>query len=125
MSVPGVGSAAADKINEEQVTDTGAEIDATEEADQLEQANDYKEEHEPAGEEDSGEPSQEETNQLEQGAFHPHAFPHLNFQDTEAPDENGEGTEKSGDSEKLKETRSNSVMNGNGKEGKKNQHVRY
>lgn len=123
MSIPGVASDAADKINEEQVTDEGAEIDATEEADELENANIYKEENE--HEEDSGEPSQEETKELKQGAFHTHAFPHLNVQDTEAPDTKGEGTEKSGESEKLKETGSDSVANGNRKEDTKERHVRY
>jgi hypothetical protein len=124
MSVPGVGSDAATKINEEQITDQEAEIAATEEADELEKAaNDYKEDE--PHHEDDGEPSQQEGKELEQGAFHSHAFPHLNWQDTEAPDENGAGTEKSGDSGKLKETPSDSVTNGNGKVDRKLHNVRY
>ena len=124
MSVPGVASQAADKINEEQVTDQGAEADATEEADKLENANEYKEDNEPKHDKDPGRPSQEEEN-LERGAFHPHAFPHLSYQDTEAPNGNGEGTEKSGDSSKSRDSRSNSVPNGNGKQDNKDRHVRY
>lgn len=120
MSVPGVASDAADKI-QDAITDGQAEQNAHADADELENANQYKSDtenlHQEPGE--GGRHSQDETHELEAGAFHPHAFPHLNWQDTSPPHKQ-EGGGENGDATQRRDStwqRSDSIANGVGKDG--------
>lgn len=94
MSVPGVGSEAAEQISSDGVTDKQAQISAEKEADELENARDAKSDADDANDENA---SNNEADKLESGAFQPHAYPHLNWQDTSPPKEDGQ-TSKCSDS---------------------------
>src|SRR5208282_2269635 len=86
MPVPGVGSGASEQITEDALTDMEAKIKADEEADELENARNGKSDAEDVNDEKA---SNNEGEKPESGAFQPHAYPHLDWQDTSAPQENG------------------------------------
>lgn len=106
MSVPGVGTDAADKIASDAVTDQEAQEKAEDDADELEQARDDKE----INDNDTG--SNDEADKLESGDFVPHAMPHINFQDTDTPSKDTQSNSRQNSIPDR--TRMNSMANGNG-----------
>ena len=105
--------------------DEKARRDANEEADIIEEANQYKSDAEnlhdnPA----SARHSQDERQALEAGKFHPHPLPHLEFQDTlPSPRRGSEGPSAGNGNARHHERsnsiyqRSNSIANGGAKDG--------
>src|SRR5947207_12140518 len=85
MSVPNVGSGAAEQITEDGVTDNEAQVNEDEEADELENARNVKSEADNINDENA---SNKEEDKLESGGFQPHAYPHLNWQDSMTPQKN-------------------------------------
>ena len=82
MSVPGVGSRAAEKIQEQAITDQRAKMADDGEADVLEGARKQKSDVDDIKDSqdiDDENGSEDETSKLESGAFQPHAYPHINF----------------------------------------------
>jgi hypothetical protein len=77
-----VHSDAAEQITEDTVTDNEAEVKIDKEADDLENARNAK-----SDADDDETVSNNEDEKLESGAFQPHAYPHLNWQGTSAPQE--------------------------------------
>jgi hypothetical protein len=103
MSVPGVGTAAADKIQEQAVTDQEAEKAANEEADTLEGARQEKEDVEDVNDRhdlDQENGSENEEDKLERGAFQPHAYPHINFPHDVGSTSKGKETAANGNANK-------------------------
>jgi hypothetical protein len=87
MSVREVGSGAAEHIAEDSVTDKEAEFNADEELGDLENAQNAGSDAEDVNDENA---SNNEEEKLENGLFQPHPYPHLNWQNTSAPQENGQ-----------------------------------
>jgi len=110
MSVPGVGTNAADQITSDAVTDQEAQQKAEDDADKLEEARDDKEINDNPNEDGSG--SNDEADKLESGGFVPHAMPHINWQETDAS--NKDARSPSRQDSIPDRTRMNSMTNGNG-----------
>jgi len=81
MSVPGVASEAAERIQEEVISDEQAEINADQEAEQLEGARQEIDDVQDIQDAESQGNSNDEADKLESGAFQPHAYPHIGFED--------------------------------------------
>jgi hypothetical protein len=106
MSVPGVGSDAADQISSR--VDEKA-LEKAEEDEELDDARDDKEINDHEEPDDEG----EEADKLESGEFVPHAMPHINWQETDDP--NKASNPPSSRSNSIPDrTRMNSQANGNG-----------
>lgn len=81
MSVPGVASEAAERIHDDVKTGEKAEINAENEASVLEGARQEKDDVEDIEDAQSNQGSNDEIDKLESGAFQPHAYPHIGFED--------------------------------------------
>jgi hypothetical protein len=92
MSVPGVGTEAADTVQERPAKDFEREMDADNEAEQMEDARSEKRDAPPRPNSTDGYHSNDEEGKLESGAFGPHAYPHINFEDGPNKLANGEGS---------------------------------
>jgi len=91
MSVPGVGSDAAKEVQERPAKEMERKVEADTDAEQMEQARLEKREA-PPSRPDSTDPyhSNDEAWKLESGAFPPHAYPHINFEDGTNTKPNGD-----------------------------------
>lgn len=81
MSIPSVASEAAEKVRDDVISDEKAEINAEDEADQLEGARQEKDDVEDIQDAEGNQHSIDEVDKLESGAFQPHAYPHIGFVD--------------------------------------------
>lgn len=81
MSIPGVASEAAEQIQDDVITDEKAEINVDDEAGELEGARQEKDDVEDVQDAQSNHDSIDEVDKLERGAFQPHAYPHIGFDD--------------------------------------------
>src|SRR5271170_7276572 len=107
MSVPGVGTDAADQITSR--ADESA-LEKAEEDQEINDARDNKEINEP----EDGNSDGDEANKLESGEFVPHAMPHINWQETDGPNKSSNSPSRSRSNSIPDRTRMNSQANGNG-----------
>src|SRR5579871_1757613 len=79
MSVPGVASEAAEIVQQQSAEKLEKEINADDDAAEIEEAQGQKDEIQPTRNSEDGYNSNDEGEKLESGAFQPHAYPHINF----------------------------------------------
>jgi hypothetical protein len=104
MSVPGVGSRAADKLQEQAITDQRAKMEDDGEADVIEgarkQKSDVEDIQDSQNADDENYGSEDEAGKLERGAFQPHAYPHINFPENVGSSPKGKSTAANGNANK-------------------------
>jgi len=108
MSVPGVGTDAAEQITGDATAE--AQEKAENDANDLEEARDDKEINENV--DDDGNESNDEAGKLESGDFVPHAMPHINWQGAGGPSKDAQSHSR--ENSIPDRTRMNSMANGNG-----------
>lgn len=115
MSVPGVASEAAETIQEDVISDEKAEMNAVDDADELEGARQEKDDAQ------NQEDSNDEADKLESGAFQPHAYPHIGFESEDHNrSRNGENPVANGSTHKDANKRENVRPYGRGGAGRRN-----